>query len=103
MYSDHRARWRLQEQGPQNLFSPVKHPSAEGNKCVCRSWKNHPVGQPNSADGEVDLDIEVAGAIASGAHSVVYFAPNTDRGFLDAITQAIHDTTNQPSVTRISG
>jgi len=63
---------------------------------------NHPVGNPNSADGEVDLDIEVAGAIASGAHIVVYFAPNTDRGFLDAITQAIHDTTNRPSVISIS-
>jgi kumamolisin len=63
---------------------------------------NHPLGQPNSADGEVDLDIEIAGAIAPGAQIVVYFAPNTDRGFLDAITQATHDTTNKPSVISIS-
>jgi kumamolisin len=63
---------------------------------------NHPAGKPNSADGEVDLDIEVAGSIAPGAHIVVYFAPNTDRGFLDAITKAIHDTTNYPSVISIS-
>ncbi len=64
--------------------------------------RNHPVGKPDSADGEVDLDIEVAGSIAPGAHIVVYFAPNTDRGFIDAITQAIHDTTNNPSVISIS-
>jgi kumamolisin len=32
----------------------------------------------------------------------VYFTPNTDQGFLDAITTAIHDTTNKPSVISIS-
>ena len=64
--------------------------------------RNHPVGKPDSADGEVDLDIEIAGSIAPGAHIVVYFAPNTDRGFIDAITQAIHDATNNPSVISIS-
>jgi kumamolisin len=36
---------------------------------------------PDSADGEVMLDIEVAGAIAPAAKIVVYFAPNTDRAF----------------------
>ena len=56
----------------------------------------------NSADGEVMLDIEVAGAVAPGASIVVYFAPNTDQGFLDAITTAIHDTQNKPSVISIS-
>jgi len=62
---------------------------------------NSPTG-PNSADDEVMLDIEVAGAIAPAAKIVVYFAPNTDRGFLDAITTAVHDSTNQPSVISIS-
>jgi kumamolisin len=56
----------------------------------------------DGADGEVMLDIEVAGTIAPKATIVVYFAPNTDRGFLDAITRAIHDTTNKPSVISIS-
>lgn len=64
--------------------------------------QNAPTGDPNSADAEVDLDIEVAGAIAPGAHIVVYFGPNSDQGFIDAITTAIHDTTNQPSVLSIS-
>jgi kumamolisin len=64
--------------------------------------KNHPTGSGNGPDGEVMLDIEVAGAIAPGAKIVVYFAPNTDAGFLDAIAAAIHDTTNKPSVISIS-
>ena len=37
------------------------------------------------------LDIEVAAAIAPKAKIAVYFAPNTDRGFLDAIKTAVHD------------
>lgn len=63
---------------------------------------NRPEGNPNGPDGEVGLDIEVAGAVAPGAKMVVYFAPNTDAGFLDAITTAIHDARNNPSVLSIS-
>jgi kumamolisin len=63
---------------------------------------NQPDGNPNGPDGEVMLDIEVAGAVAPGAKIVVYFAPNTDRGYLDAITTAVHDSTNNPSVISTS-
>jgi len=63
--------------------------------------KNSP-SDPNGADGEVMLDIEVAGAGAPGANVAVYFAPNTDQGFVDAISTAIHDTANKPSVISIS-
>jgi kumamolisin len=63
---------------------------------------NAPVGDPNSADGEVLLDIEIVGAIAPGAKIAVYFAPNTDQGFLDAITTAVHDSVRKPSVVSIS-
>jgi kumamolisin len=59
-------------------------------------------GEPNGADGEVELDIQVAGAVANGANIAVYFAPNSDQGFIDAITTAVHDTTNKPSVLSIS-
>ena len=45
-----------------------------------------------AADGEVELDIEVVGGVAPGAAQVVYFAPNTDQGFIDAISQAVHAT-----------
>ncbi len=62
---------------------------------------NKPDG-PNGADGEVLLDIEVVGATANGAKIVVYFAPNTDQGFLDAINAAVHDDNNNPSIVSIS-
>ena len=65
------------------VVTPVSVPPAQ----------NSPGGD---ADGEVVLDIEVAGAIAPGASIAVYFASNNrgSKGFLDAITQAVHDKTN---------
>jgi kumamolisin len=48
------------------------------------------------------LDIEVSGSIAPGTKIVAYFAENTDAGFLNAITTAAHDSTNNPSVISIS-
>ncbi|HUY62162.1 MAG TPA: S53 family peptidase, partial [Candidatus Dormibacteraeota bacterium] len=63
---------------------------------------NQPTGSPNGADGEVQLDIEVAGAVAPGAAVAVYFAPNTDAGFMDAVTTAIHDRQRAPAVLSIS-
>jgi kumamolisin len=58
----------------------------------------------DSDDGEVVLDIQVAGAAAPGAKIIVYFAPNdrTSKGFLDALTKAIHDTQNNVSIISIS-
>jgi kumamolisin len=63
--------------------------------------KNTP-GNADGADGEVMLDIEVSASIASGAKIVVYFTPNTDQGFIDAVSTAVHDATNKPSVLSIS-
>jgi kumamolisin len=57
---------------------------------------------PDGNDGEVLLDIEVAGAVAPGASIAVYFTTNTDAGFLDALTTAIHDNVHKPSVISIS-
>jgi kumamolisin len=45
---------------------------------------------PQGADAEVLLDIELIGAIAPSARQLVYFAPNTDQGFVDAVTTAVH-------------
>lgn len=64
--------------------------------------KNVPGKDPSGADGEVLLDIEVAGAVAPGAALAMYFAPNTDQGFVDAITTAVHDSARKPSVISIS-
>ncbi|MEP6996571.1 MAG: S53 family peptidase [Betaproteobacteria bacterium] len=63
---------------------------------------NAPTGNPNSPDGEVVLDIEVAGAVAPGAKIVVYFAPNTDDGFINALYAAIHDNLRRPAIVSIS-
>jgi kumamolisin len=63
--------------------------------------RNHPTNA-HSADTEVMLDIEVAAAVAPKAEIAVYFAPNTDQGFLDAVTAAVHDAKHQPSVISIS-
>src|SRR5579862_9341096 len=50
---------------------------------------NAPGSDPNGADVEVALDIQVIGAAAPGAAQVVYFAPNNgDQGFVDAIAAA---------------
>ena len=63
--------------------------------------KNRP-STPRSADAEVMLDIEVAGSVAPGAMLVVYFAPNTSRGFQDALSMAVHDQLRGPRVISIS-
>jgi kumamolisin len=63
---------------------------------------NAPDGNPDGADGEVQLDIEVAGSVAPAANIAVYFGPNQGSGFRDAISAAINDTTNSPSVVSIS-
>ena len=59
-------------------------------------------GDPNGPDGEVQLDIEIAGSIAPSANLAVYFGSNQGRGFLDAVAAAVHDTQRAPSVISIS-
>jgi kumamolisin len=63
--------------------------------------KNRPGSDPDS-DGEVALDIDVVGSVAPGAKIVVYFAPFTERGWVDVLTAAINDKVNKPSVISIS-
>lgn len=66
---------------------------------------DHGANRPDpysGADDEVALDIQVAGGVAPGANIAVYFAPNTDAGFVDAVTAAAHDTVHTPGVISIS-
>ncbi|MGI4740541.1 MAG: S53 family peptidase [Janthinobacterium lividum] len=89
---------------PQDLktyFTGLKLPVPTVKVVSVNGARNQPTNA-NSADGEVLLDIEVAAAVAPKAHLVVYFAPNTSQGFLNAITTAVHDTVNKPSVISIS-
>jgi kumamolisin len=92
-----------QQQDLQQYFSSLNLPKQPQVVAVSvDNAQNQPGGDPNGADGEVELDIEIAGACASGARIAVYFAPNTDQGFIDAINQAVHDTTNKPNIISIS-
>jgi len=86
----------------QTYFSGLKVATPTVKAVSVDGGENAPTGDANSADGEVMLDIEVIGALAPQSTVAVYFAPNTDAGFLDAVTTAIHDTTNKPSVISIS-
>lgn len=54
---------------------------------------------PDGADGEVMLDLCVAGGVAPGAELHCYTAPNTDAGFLAAINAAIHDKMDAISIS----
>lgn len=63
---------------------------------------NAPEGNPDGADAEVMLDIEVAGAVAPGAKFVVYFAPNTNRGFFKAVNAVVNDNLHKPDILSIS-
>jgi kumamolisin len=82
-------------------FKGLGQPAPQVTAVSVDNGKNTP-GNANGADGEVMLDIEVSGSVAPGAKIVVYFAPNTDQGFIDAVSGAVHDTTNNPSVISIS-
>jgi kumamolisin len=59
-------------------------------------------GQSKAADEEVALDLQVAGGAAPGARLAIYFAPASFTGFVDAVSAAVHDTTQQVTVISIS-
>jgi len=63
---------------------------------------NAPTGAGDGPDAEVELDLEIVGALAPAAELVAYFAPNTEQGFVDALTTAVHDAEHRPSVVSIS-
>jgi kumamolisin len=83
-------------------FGSLGVPAPEVVSVAVDGAGNSPTGDPGGPDGEVTLDVEIAGAIAPKAKIAVYFAPNSDAGFIDAVSHAMHDSTNNPSVVSIS-
>lgn len=83
----------------QHYFTSLKLPTPVVKSVSVGTGHNSPGG---NADDEVMLDIEVAGAIAPKATIVMYYAPNSTKGFIDAITQAVHDNVNKPTIISIS-
>ena len=59
-------------------------------------------GGGTTADQEVALDLQVAGAIAPAARLVIYFTDDSEQGLADAVLEAVHDTTHRPDVIAIS-
>jgi len=59
---------------------------------------------PGTDDYTVEtlLDVCVSGTAAPGAKLVVYFAPWSEQGWVDAVTTIVHDNSNKPSVVSIS-
>jgi kumamolisin len=53
-------------------------------------------------DLEASLDVQIIASLAPGARIVVYETPDDERGFLDAIREAIFDEEDAPSVLSIS-
>ncbi len=91
----------FQQSDITTYFQSLRRPVPKVTAVLVDGGTNSPTN-PNSADGEVLLDIEVSAAVAQGANVAVYFTPNTDQGFIDAISTAVHDTTHKPSVISIS-
>jgi Subtilase family len=82
------------------FFASLKIPVPSINWVSVDGAKNEPTNA-NSADGLVDLEIEVTGAVAPKAHLTLYFTPNTNQGFADAIRAATADKTHPPTVIQI--
>jgi kumamolisin len=80
-------------------FSRLGLPSPSVSAVGVDGATNAPDRDPQGADGEVMLDIEVIGGLAPASRIVVYFAPNTDAGFLDAVAQAAHATPTPAAIS----
>ncbi|MGO8946152.1 MAG: protease pro-enzyme activation domain-containing protein [Ktedonobacterales bacterium] len=82
-------------------FQHVNLPVPQVEAVSVDGTPNQPGANPD-IDGEVMLDIEVAASLAPAAKIVVYFAQFTEQGWIRAVTTAVHDRRNKPSVLSIS-
>ncbi len=82
---------------PQYFWRNIAHVPTTGRTVTVDNVDGGP-GAPSNADGtgETDLDVEQSGGLAPGANVIVYQAPNTNPGFIDAFftaaSQNIADT-----------
>jgi subtilase family serine protease len=74
---------------PQYFWKHVAGTAATGRTVTVDNVDGGP-GAPSDAagTGETDLDVEQSGGVAPGANVIVYQAPNTDPGFIDAFFTA---------------
>ena len=74
---------------PQYYWSNILNLPNTGRTVTVQNVDGGP-GAPSDASGsgETDLDVEQSGGIAPGANVIVYQAPNSDYGWVDAFFQA---------------
>jgi kumamolisin len=84
-----------------SYFSQLNLPVPKVTTVPVDGKTNSPSQPPTADDEAVTLDIDVAGAVAQGADIAVYFAPQNEQGMIDAITSAIYDPVNEPTVLSI--
>jgi len=79
---------------PEYFWQNVANVPATGRTVTVDNVDGGP-GAPSDAagTGETDLDVEQSGAMAPGANVIVYQAPNTDPGFIDAFFAAASQNT----------
>lgn len=57
---------------------------------------------PSGDDVEVALDVQVAASVAQGANIVIFFAPPSGDGWIDAVTTAIYESPSRLTALSIS-
>jgi kumamolisin len=79
---------------PQYFWQNVADVAATGRTVTVDNVDGGP-GAPSDAagTGETDLDVEQSGGLAPGANVIVYQAPNSDPGFIDAFFTAASQNT----------
>jgi kumamolisin len=92
----------FREDDLQTYFSGLGLPVPQITAVSIDGQNNSPGDDSDNDSVEVMLDIEVAGSVANGASIAVYFAPNSDQGFIDAFSGAVFDQVNHPSVISVS-
>jgi kumamolisin len=83
-----------------NVTAQTVDPGLSAGNSPYGSANNWPIG--HNPDIEVALDIEVVVSVAQQAAVVVYFAPNSEQGWVDALSLIVADTDNDPGVLSIS-
>lgn len=86
----------------RRYFSAMDLPLPRFTDVSVGGVRNNPSGPSRDSDGEVTGDIETVGTLVPAAHIVTYFSSNSVRGFLNAVSTAVHDSRHRPSVISIS-
>ena len=86
-----------------DLASFVKQAGLAATATVVPISVDHmPTDTDDDATAEVMLDVEVIAGICPKATVPVYFSKFTEKGWVDALDAAVHDTTHKPQVLSIS-